>query len=134
MRWSRGTTTWRAAGCRGVGVALLECSTPSASPGNCVVLFPSRAYLQILCLMSPPSTPSNDLTSPPPSIQMRLMSPPNATWQQILLQARANPEVLKQPEVSSHIGSISISRSGSTLTEDRDGAALFTTPPHYPLR
>ena len=30
---------------------------------------------------------------------MRLMAPPNATWQQILIQARANPEVLKQPEV-----------------------------------
>jgi exportin-1 len=27
---------------------------------------------------------------------MRLMAPPNSTWQQILAQARANPEVLKQ--------------------------------------
>lgn len=26
----------------------------------------------------------------------RLMGPPNATWQQILAQARTNPEILKQ--------------------------------------
>ncbi|GAX79005.1 hypothetical protein CEUSTIGMA_g6445.t1 [Chlamydomonas eustigma] len=30
---------------------------------------------------------------------VRLMAPPNATWQQILIQARSNPEILKQPEV-----------------------------------
>lgn len=29
----------------------------------------------------------------------RLMTPPNATWGQILAQAQANPEVLKQQEV-----------------------------------
>lgn len=29
-------------------------------------------------------------------LQMRLMAPPNTTWQQILAQARANPELLKQ--------------------------------------
>ena len=47
--------------------------------------------------------------TPPPS-QMRLMGPPNATWQQILLQAAANPEVLKQPEV---IKSIQVWKCGS---------------------
>ena len=39
--------------------------------------------------------------SPPPCLllQNRLMTPPNATWVNILAQARQNPEVLKQSEV-----------------------------------
>lgn len=37
---------------------------------------------------------------------MRLMAPPNTTWQQILAQARANPEILKQTEVMKSIQNV----------------------------
>mmetsp|Transcript_36522 Transcript_36522/g.81303 ORF Transcript_36522/g.81303 Transcript_36522/m.81303 type:complete len:1073 (+) Transcript_36522:318-3536(+) len=36
----------------------------------------------------------------------RLMGPPNATWQQILAQARANPDVLRQHEVIKSIQNV----------------------------
>ncbi|PNH03912.1 Exportin-1 [Tetrabaena socialis] len=36
----------------------------------------------------------------------RLMGPPNTTWSQILVQARANPEVLKQQEVVKSIQNV----------------------------
>ena len=31
--------------------------------------------------------------------QAQLMSPPNATWREIIVQATAQPDVLKQPDV-----------------------------------
>ncbi len=34
------------------------------------------------------------------------MAPPNTTWSQILVQARANPEVLKQQEVIKSIQNV----------------------------
>ncbi|KAG1655478.1 hypothetical protein FOA52_008673 [Chlamydomonas sp. UWO 241] len=37
---------------------------------------------------------------------VRLMTPPNATWAQILLQARANPDVLRQSEVIKSIQNV----------------------------
>ncbi|MEW5316465.1 MAG: hypothetical protein WDW38_007837 [Sanguina aurantia] len=36
----------------------------------------------------------------------RLMAPPNATWNQILAEARGNPDVLKQPQVIKNIQNV----------------------------
>lgn len=38
--------------------------------------------------------------------QIRLMQPPNATWQQIIAQATQSPEVLKAPEVVRNVQNI----------------------------
>jgi exportin-1 len=40
--------------------------------------------------------------APHACLQMRLMNPPNTTWQQILAQARVNPLFLKDPVSITH--------------------------------
>jgi exportin-1 len=39
-------------------------------------------------------------------MQAQLMSPPNATWREIIAQAAAQPDVLKQPEVVRNVQNI----------------------------
>ena len=39
-------------------------------------------------------------------VQATLMTPPNATWQEIIEQAKQNVEVLKQPEVIKNLQNI----------------------------
>ena len=73
---------------------------PQSTPNDVLFIYLSLwrpALSRLLHFLDPCSL--SFLISPPPPSQMRLMGPPNATWQQILLQAAANPEVLKQPEV-----------------------------------
>lgn len=38
--------------------------------------------------------------------QVRLMGPPNLTWQQIIQQASASPEILKQQEIIRNVQNI----------------------------
>ncbi len=52
-----------------------------------------------LLSIAPPAAPFSGTHRPRPLLQHRLMAPPNTTWAQILAQAEASPEVLKQQEV-----------------------------------
>ena len=46
------------------------------------------------------------LTPGPAELQAQLMSPPNATWREIITQAASQPEILKQPEVVRNVQNI----------------------------
>lgn len=74
---------------------------------------PSCSHPHPLILTRPPAHPALPPTSPlhtepkrRDEYLQRLMGPPNATWQQIIEQAKQNVEVLKQAEVIRNVQNI----------------------------